>query len=120
MSGVLPLLVAIGRTSPITIPSNWGVQGGGASPQTSVAKTLTVPSGSSGSLRFHITLAPAGTFQYIKNGGAAVGITQDLVVVFANADTLAFKLTGAGDIANSNVIDDGASFTTGSISLSTA
>ena len=98
--------IGSGGLLPITIPTNWGNQGGGASPQTSVAKTLTVPSGNPGNVLLHLTTAPAGTIQYIKNGGVATTFSGDTVVNFANTDTLAFKLTGAGDLANIAVSDN--------------
>ena len=112
--------ISAGQPSPITIPTNWGTQGGGASPQTSTAKTLTVPAGNPGNVLLHYTVAPTGTGQYIKNGGAPVTFTVDTVVNFANTDTLAFKLTGAGDIMNVTVTDNTTSAVIGTISLSTA
>lgn len=110
----------ISSPAPITIPTNWGVQGGGATPQTSVAKTLTVPGGNPGNVLLHLTLAPSGTIQYVKNGGAGVTFSADTIVNFANTDTLAFKLIGAGDIANISVIDNTTGTSIGTCSISTS
>ena len=112
--------ISAGQPSPITIPTNWGTQGGGASPQTSTAKTLTVPAGNPGNVLLHYTLAPLGTGQYIKNGGAGVPFSVDTVVAFANGDTLAFKLIGAADNMNTTVSDNTVSVQIGTCNLTTA
>ena len=119
MTGVLALLAAFG-TSNITVPSNWGVSGPGASPQTSATKVLTVPSNNPGNVLLHYNTAPVGTGQYIKNGGAPVTFTVDTVVNFSNTDTLAFKLTGAGDTMTVNVKDNTTQAVIGTCTLQTA
>ena len=95
----------VAAVAAITIPTNWGSQSG-ASPQQSLAKTLTVPAGNPGNIRLHLAVAPAGTASYIKNGGAPVTLTVDVVVVFVNGDTLAFKLAGPSDDSTTSVTDD--------------
>lgn len=107
------------KPGPITVPSNWGVEGPSASPITSTAKTLTVPAGNSGDIRMHIFVAPSGTIEYIKNGGAATTITQDLIVNFANGDTLADKLTGASDLSNIQFYDKDTDVLIGNSALNT-
>lgn len=64
-----------------------------ASPATTSSRTVTVPSGSSGELRFDNVVADA-TFQYSKNGAAYVTISGGASVTCANGDTLQFKATG--------------------------
>jgi archaellum component FlaG (FlaF/FlaG flagellin family) len=120
MAGVLNLLVAMGF-GPITIPTNWGVSAPAASPQTSATKTLSVPPGNPGSVKLHYTAAPAGTGQYIKNGGAPTTFTVDTVVAFVNGDTLAFKLTGSsGDSCSILVTDNTLGNTIGTCTLQIA
>jgi len=104
-----------GRPLPITIPSNWGAVTS-ATPVNTATKTLTVPSGNPGNVRFNLTLFTGGTPRYVKNGGAAVGITDGDVVNFANGDTLllrlAFGVSGdtatitATDVASGSVVGD--------------
>lgn len=96
--GAVALFASAG-VYPITITSNWGTSGPGASPQNSPTKILTVPSGNPGNVRLHVGVTPSGTIAYSKNGGGGIPVTIDVVVVFANTDTLAFILTGASDIA---------------------
>jgi hypothetical protein len=81
------------------------VQGPGASPFTTTAKALAVPTGNPGNILFHVVVAPIGAIKYVKNGGAAVTVTTDVTVSFANTDTLAFTLQGAGDNATITATD---------------
>lgn len=111
-------MLGVGSIAPITIPSNWGITGPGPAPQTSAAKTLTVPSGNSGDLLFHFTLIP-GTFQYRKNGGAFVGFSGDTTVNFADGDTLTFKLVSAADEGRVTVTDVSTNTSVGSSDIST-
>lgn len=99
------VLLTGGTVSPITIPTDWGVQGPGASPFTSTAKTLTVPTGNPGNILLQVLVAPVGSIKYVKNGGVAVTVTVPVTVSFANADTLAFTLQGGGDNATISATD---------------
>jgi hypothetical protein len=117
MSARQQMLAASGVAS-ITIPSNWGSQNGN-SPQTSATKTLTVPGGNPGNLLFDIITTPSGSFQYIKNAGAPVTVTDLQVVNFANGDTLAFRLTGDADLADLLVKDNTTLASVGTCTIST-
>lgn len=88
----------------ITVSSNWGTTST-ASPATAPNRTLTVPSGNAGNLRFDLFVVPTGTIEYRKNSGTYTSFVDDDVVNFANGDTLNFKLTGASDQATIRVYD---------------
>jgi hypothetical protein len=113
------MMVAGGLPSPITIPTNWGTSGPSASPITSATKTLTVPAGNPGNVLLHLVTAPAGTIGYSKNAAAFINFTIDTVVNFANTDTLAFKLTGAGDFVSLTATDNTSGTPIGSCIMST-
>lgn len=57
---------------------------------TSPTRTLTVPAGSSGVLKFAL-LNTGFTDTYSKNGGTFTSYANNATVTFANNDTLAFK-----------------------------
>lgn len=109
-----------GKAAPITIPSNWGTTGPGASPQTSPTKTLTVPSGNSGTLQFSVSGTGAAGVTYSKNGGAFLTLSDGDLNVFANGDTLAFKLTGGAKSVSIGVGDVDAIATVGISNISTS
>ena len=67
-----------------------------SSPVTSDTVTLNVPGNSSGDVRFDNVSTLGSSPQYQKNGGSWTSITEDLVVNFANADTLAVRVTAIG------------------------
>lgn len=114
----------IGLTSSftaITVPSNWGSSGPAGAPLLSAVKTVTVPAGNPGNVRFHLSVLPAGNMQYIKNGGANNNIsTSDTVANFANGDTIQFRLPNATDTATVVVTDDSLSTSIGSCQLTTS
>ena len=95
-----------GGILPMSIPSNWGSSGPSASPISSAAKIITVPVGNPGSVRVHITSAPAGTLEYQINAAAFITVTDNITFTVANNDTLKFRLTGASDLAAVQVIDN--------------
>ena len=104
MSGCLQIMLAASPAS-ITITSNWGTTGPGASPQTSGSRTLTVPGGS-GTIRFDITSTPSGSFEYQLNVGAFTTITDLGTLAVANGDTLRFRLTGVSDAGTVVIYDN--------------
>jgi hypothetical protein len=81
--------------SPITISSNWGETDCSAATHctaTSATKTLTVPAGNSGTVKFLVSSAGlASNDQYSKNGGGFTQAVDNSTVVFANGDSLAFQ-----------------------------
>ncbi len=77
---------------PITIVSTWG-SNFGASPVVSDAKTLTVPSGNPGTVRFDIS-ASDGTLQYLKTGGIWTTFTNGTTLAVANGNTLEMRFFG--------------------------
>jgi hypothetical protein len=105
--------------SPITIPTNWGTSGPSATPITSATKTLTVPAGNPGNVLLHLVTAPSGTIGYSKNAAAFTSFTVDTVVNFADTDTLAFRLTGAGDFVSLTVTDNTVLVSVGTCIMST-
>lgn len=108
-----------GSPAPITVSSNWGVTST-ASPATAPNRTLTVPAGNPGNLRFDITTAPVGTLEYRKNSGSYTTFSDEAVVNFADTDTLNFRLTGASDSANITIYDNTTGASVGTCSLVTS
>lgn len=88
----------------ITVSSNWDSPTG-ASPQTTATRTLTVPADNSGMIAFSITGTGAGSVTYSKNGGGFISVSDGEGIIFANSDTLAFKLTGASRAAQIALVD---------------
>jgi len=84
-----------GQVATITVPSNWGeVDCGqiiGTCNTTSAAKTITVPAGSSGAIKFVIG---SETANYKKNAGSFTALSNNQVISFANGDTLTVQITG--------------------------
>lgn len=78
--------------SPITA-TNWGSTTS-ASPATSANRTLTVPSGNPGTVRFNIVSNDA-TLQYSYNSGSFTTVTDEGTLSVADSSTLQFKFTGA-------------------------
>ena len=65
----------------------------GSSPVTSATRTVTVPAGNTGDLRFNNIVNDGSAFEYSKNAGAFTTISEDLVVNFADTNTLAVRAT---------------------------
>ena len=79
--------------SPITVSSNWGTNST-SSPVTSATRTMTVPSGNPGTIRFVVNNAGA-TGKYSKNGGTFTAITDGMTLSIANGDTIALRANGS-------------------------
>lgn len=94
MTGV-SAVIAAARNLPCRIATNWNSPTG-ASPQTTLSKTIIKPSGNGGVLRWDIVGSTGGTIQYQKNSDAYATVTDNATVTFADGDTLNFKLTGGG------------------------
>jgi hypothetical protein len=60
----------------------------------SAAKTLTVPSGNPGTIRFQIAVNTSSA-TYKKNGGSNTTFTDSSTLSMANGDTLQFRTLGA-------------------------
>lgn len=87
----------LGRISACTISGTLDATGAGPT-ITSSTRTITVPAGNSGELQF-ANQVETGTvaFEYQKNGGAwTTAEPTGTSVTFANSDTLAVRITGAG------------------------
>lgn len=91
MNLMMALLGAMGSILPITTTS-WGLSFG-ASPLSSASRTLTVPSGNPGTIRFTI-ITNDGTLEYKKNAAAFATVTDGGTVSVANGDTIQFRYTG--------------------------
>lgn len=113
MTGVLAVLAAAKRLSPITVSANWDIDAG-ASPLTSSAPSLTVPAGNPGTIKF-TGVSTDGTFEYSKNGGAYATVTEGGTVSVASTNTIRFRLTGSsGNGAGVTVKDNTTGDTIGS------
>lgn len=97
--------IAMRGNLPCYIASNWDSPTG-AQPQTTASRTIVVPGGNGGVLRWDIIGATGGTLQYQKNSDAYATVTDGATVTFANGDTLNFKLTGGGTDAQLFVYDN--------------
>lgn len=105
MSMLGAFIATMGKLKPITVSSDWGVNSG-ASPQASASRTITVPAGNPGNIKF-TSVSTDGTFEYRKNAGAYATVTEGLTVSVATSDTVNFRLTGtSGNGANVTVIDN--------------
>lgn len=65
---------------------------------TSSTRTVTVPSGNTGELRFenYVDTGTITSSQTSKNGGAFTGAIDPTTITFANGDTIAFRCNGNG------------------------
>lgn len=105
MSMLGAFIATMGKLKPITASSNWGVNLG-VSPLVSASRTMTVPGGNPGNIKFTAVSTDA-TFEYRKNAGAYATVTEGLVVSVATSDTINFRLTGtSGTSADVTVIDN--------------
>lgn len=77
---------------------------------TSTTRTITVPVGNSGNIRFedYVDVGTVTASQTSKNGGAFTGASDPTTITFANGDTLAFRTNGnnAGESRTFTLIDD--------------
>lgn len=83
----------IAGVSKITVSSDWGL-GSGASPVVSANRTLTVPAGNPGVVRFNIVSNDA-TLEYSYNGGGYTTVTDEGTLSVVDTSTLRFRLTGS-------------------------
>lgn len=105
MSMLGAFFATLGKIQPITVSSDWGANAG-ASPQTSASRTMTVPGGNPGVIKF-TSVSSTGTFEYRKNAGAYATVTEGGTVSVATSDTINFRLTGiSSDGASVTVIDN--------------
>ena len=87
----------------ITVSADWG-SNTGASPIASATRTLTVPSGSSGVIKFGLT----NSGKYSKNAGAFTNIVDNATLSVANGDTLQFNFTSAASDSTTVTVTDNA------------
>lgn len=80
--------------SPMTLSANFDSPNG-PSPQTTLARTVTVPAGNSGIFKVTFTSSGAATFEYSINGGAfqAMPASGGTLNAITTGQTLQFKLT---------------------------
>lgn len=98
MSALLRAMVAVvaNASSPITVDGDLSASGS-TSTVTGTTRTVSVPAGNSGDIRFDaLTIGNTGSMQYSKNGSAFTSgvITEDLIVNFADSDTVAIRSAG--------------------------
>lgn len=96
MSGFHAMLGVL-RPKPMTFSGLYS--GLGASPF-SVSRTVTVPAGNSGQLRFDSVSADA-TFQYKIGAGSYTTVTGGSIITVTNGATLEFRVTGASGTGGS-------------------
>ena len=94
MSLLAAVAGALANVAPITLNANW--TGGTISKPnsfTDTSRTVTVPAGNPGVLKFVTTAGTDGTLQYSKNGGAFTDIStlSGGLLTVANGDTLNLK-----------------------------
>jgi hypothetical protein len=77
---------------------------------TSTTRTITVPVGNSGNIRFenYVDVGVVLTSQTSKNGGAFTGASDPTTITFADGDTIAFRTNGngAGESRTFTLTDD--------------
>lgn len=106
------LLMAMGRALPMSFSGGFVVLG--TSPRSTATRTVTVPAGNPGILRFDSVAFDTTTFQYSKNSGTLTNVTNGDTITLANGDTLSFRATGsAGNNAACSLFDVAASQTIG-------
>lgn len=93
MTGAVVALTAAGKVRPITVDVNWGISSGVSTTRTSSTRTLTVPAGNPGVIRFSLS-GSSGDFYYQKNGGSFTLFIHNSTLSVANGDTLALRFVG--------------------------
>lgn len=98
----------------ITLSGSLSASGSSAT-ITGTARTVTVPVGNGGVLRFASLLVPdfTGVAQYKKNADAFATITSNLEVTFANGDTLQVRgaTMASGDVVGATIQDAATGYT---------
>ena len=110
------LMATLDSVAPITLSSNW-IDVSGASPQTTATRTLTVPAGNPGQIRFNVSATIAGVTRYSKNGGAFTNFVDSDTLSVADTDTLALRLVGAGTDASITVTDTATGASVGDVDI---
>lgn len=76
---------------------------------TSTTRTITVPAGNSGNIRFenYVDVGVVLSAQTSTNGGAFTGASDPTTITFVNGDTIAFRCNGnnAGESRTFTLID---------------
>lgn len=91
---LLTLLAGVvSNVDPITVDVNWGISSGISTTRTSSTRTLTVPAGNPGVIRFSLS-GSSGDFYYQKNGGSFTLFVHNSTLSVANGDTLALRFVG--------------------------
>lgn len=93
MTGVVAVLAAGRKLSPITVDVNWGISSGISTTRTSATRTLTVPAGNPGVIRFSLS-GSSGDFYYQKNGGSFTLFVHNSTLSVASGDTLVLRFVG--------------------------
>ena len=96
-----------GGVDPITLSGTLSATGSGTT-VTSSTRTVTVPGGNSGQVRFNNVTNDGSGQDYSKNGGAFTNFSEDSTVVFSNGDTIAIRATGmlVADSLIFDLVDD--------------
>ena len=82
--------------------------GGAPTTVTSSTRTITVPSGNSGQVKFQsFDMTGLVTIKYSKNGGAMTTLAEDSTITFADTDTLALEISSAssGESLSLDLVD---------------
>lgn len=103
MNLMMAIQAALGSVSPMTVTS-WGASSG-VDPHSSASRTITVPSGNPGAIKFSIN-SNDGTLEYKKNADAFAAVTHNGTITVTNGATLQFRLTGSITSCNLDVLDD--------------
>lgn len=107
----MPVVVNSYRlTESITPCSFSGTLSAGGAPTTvtSSTRTITVPSGNSGQVKFQsFDMTGLVTIKYSKNGGAMTTLAEDSTITFADTDTLALEISSAssGESLSLDLVD---------------
>lgn len=94
----MPVLVNAYLTASITACSFSGTLSAGGAPTTvtSSTRTITVPSGNTGEVKFQsFDMTGSVTIRYSKNGGAMTLLSEGATITFADTNTLALEISNA-------------------------
>ena len=98
MSGFHAALGVLSKPALMTFSGLYS--GLGASPF-EISRTVTVPAGNTGQLRFD-SVSASGTFEYKIGAGSYATVTGGTIITCSNGATLYFKVTG-GSATDGNV-----------------
>lgn len=93
--------------NPCTFTGALSATGTGSTTVTGTERTITVPSGNSGVLRFSSVNISLGNLQYSQNAGAWTSVSEGTEITLATSDTLACRgtLLAVGESVSGNLID---------------